>query len=483
MSPAAAPNGAARRTGRAQSKPGAGRSGRAAGSHWMFRNLLANQMLVTHRHRAWWTRAGRSVRQSGRAGTAGPASACHSGIVRRGALAAVGWLFGVVSAVGQAPPAPATFELSLRQGEVVLAEDLQGDPIQGWSADVSGRRRQFAAGEVLAVHGCAVAPVDLAVAWLAGGEELRGMIVGGDDQGEHCEVLSPSLGRVQLAVDRLAALARADDERLARFPLPAGVHEAVLRRAAVGFDVLAGSLHQFGERGVRFQPDGDKEPRWFRLQDIAGVRIADAVPRSKPATAWLRTRTGDVLGVTGPQFQAGLLRCELENGANVALRCADLASLSFSSPGAIWLADLEPQQVQESGVDGDVVYGWRRDRAATGGALVASGRTHGKGLGVHARSRLVFAVPAGVAAFWTRVAVDDSAAALPVRADCDVRVLVGDQVRWERKGLGVGRPPLDTGIVPVKVGDHVVLEADFGRGRDLGDRVDWLSPVFLKEKP
>jgi hypothetical protein len=31
----------------------------------------------------------------------------------------------------------------------------------------------------------------------------------------------------------------------------------------------------------------------------------------------------------------------------------------------------------------------------------------------------------------------------------------------------------------VSAGDEVVLEAEFGRARDLGDRVDWLMPVFV----
>jgi hypothetical protein len=106
-------------------------------------------------------------------------------------------------------------------------------------------------------------------------------------------------------------------------------------------------------------------------------------------------------------------------------------------------------------------------------------RAHGKGLGVHSRSRLSFTVPPGNARFWTRVGLDDSAAELRVEANADVRVLVNGKCVFEQVGLTAGRPPQDTGLLSVRPGDTVTLEADFGRGRELGDRVDWLSPVFL----
>jgi hypothetical protein len=34
-------------------------------------------------------------------------------------------------------------------------------------------------------------------------------------------------------------------------------------------------------------------------------------------------------------------------------------------------------------------------------------------------------------------------------------------------------------MLKVRSGQQLALEVDFGAGRDLGDRVDWLSPVFL----
>ena len=94
-------------------------------------------------------------------------------------------------------------------------------------------------------------------------------------------------------------------------------------------------------------------------------------------------------------------------------------------------------------------------------------------------SRLVFKVPVGRAVFAARVAFDDTALQLPVRGSVDVTVRVGDAVVFQQKDLRAGAPPAPIGPVPVRAGDQVSLEVDFGGGRDLGDRVDWLLPVFL----
>lgn len=388
---------------------------------------------------------------------------------------------GLAVAAGAALPAQTqTVELALRDGRVWLATALQGEPGRDLEAVVGGERRRIGAGELLAVHGVAVQTVELASAWLRGGEVLRGALVSGDATGDHLELLSPTLGRVVVAVDRLTAFGApaASHLRPADLPLPDGVGEAILQRAAIGYDLVAGTLHQFGEQGVRFQPDGDRAPRWFRLQDFLALRIADAVARPAAAQALLLTRTGDRLGVVVRAFTGAGVRCELENGATVEVRAGDLACVSFAGVGT-FLSDLQPKEVSESGFDGDAVHPWQRDTGALGGPLVAGERTHAKGLGVHSRSRLVFTVPAGTASFWTRVAVDDSAGSLAVRANVDVRVLVGGAVRFEHKGLEPGQGARDTGLMAVRPGETVTLEVDFGKGRDLGDRVDWLSPVFL----
>lgn len=383
--------------------------------------------------------------------------------------------------VGGADPLGAqapTFEVALRDGTVLAAASVRGDLTAGFDVrPLQGPAQHLAAGAVLAIHGAAVATPALRAAHLAGGDVVHGTLAGGDSGGNRLDLLSPVLGTVPIAVDRLVLLAAAGAPPLLSLPLPDGVEEALFVRAAVGFDVLAGTLHQFGATGVRFQADGG-EPRWFASSDFFALRLAQASPRAEPPAAWLLTRTADRLGVMAPRFGDEGLQCVSEGGQALKLRAADLGCVTFPA-GVVFASDLEPIEVRETGCDGDVVWPWQRDRNALGGPLLVGGRAHAKGLGVHSKSRLSFRVPAGCERFWTRVGLDDSTAELPLQPDVDVRIEVDGVVVFTQRGLQAAATPRDSGLLPVVPGGIVVLEVDFGRGRDLGDRVDWLSPVFL----
>jgi hypothetical protein len=390
----------------------------------------------------------------------------------------VGCVAAVLAAVDVRGQEPA-LAVTLRDGSVVAAASIAGDPGTGVELVSAGGRRRVSPADLLAVQVSGVQIPDLPAVHLAGGDIVRGALAGGDAAGEAVDVLSPVFGRVRLRVERLAAFVVAgQNEDAARLRLPEGVGEGVFQRAAFGHDLLAGVLHQFGDGGVRFQPDGEPAPRWIRLPDLVAVRIAEAEPHVQAPAAQLLTRAGDRVGVTVRRFEADGLRCELEDGSIATVRLADVACLLFGA-GVTSLSDLEPIEATESAFDGPVVHPWRRDRACDGGSLLVAGRAYAKGLGVHSRSRLVFTAPPGSERFWSRVGVDDGASALAPRADADVRVLVNERIRFEKKGLAPGQPPFDTGLLPVQPGDRIALEVDFGRGRDLADRVDWLLPVFL----
>lgn len=374
---------------------------------------------------------------------------------------------------GQQP----AFEVSLCDGRVWTASAIAGDLGEGFDVVVDGARRHVDAGELLLVQRAPAQVFELPSVCFPDGDVVRGRIVGGDAAGNRLELLSPVLGRIPIQIDRIAAIAAGGVRDPLRLRLPDGVGEAVFLRATVGYDVIAGSLHRCGEQGVLFAPDGAAAPRWYSTDAIVALRIGDPTARREPAQAWLATRVGDRLGIRLHKLTADSLQCQLDGGATAALRTADLACLSFAGVGT-FLSDLEPVEVAESGYEAEVLHPWRRDLSALGDPLVVGGRTHGKGLGVHSRSRLVFRAPTGTAYFWTRVGLDDSSPGLGVAGVADVRVLVDGVVKFEQRDLGAG-PARDCGMVPVQAGQQIALEVDFGRGRDVGDRVDWLSPVFL----
>jgi len=374
----------------------------------------------------------------------------------------------------------AGLQVAVVDGRVLDTMALSGDPAAGYELTVAGRRQRLRQAEVLAVHGVAMQAIDLAAVWLEGDEVVRGALVGGDEAGDTVTVLSPVLGSVQVSIDRVAAFVSNGHGVLTpgHLPLPEGVDEALFTSARIGYDLTAGSLHRFTAKGVRFAGEGADTPESYRLEQFVALRIGDPEPRLAPLPALLLTRTGDRVGVRVRSFSATGVSCELESGRVAEIRHADLACLTFLEAGT-FLSDLQPADVVESGFDGAVLHPYRRDHAVLGGALVAAERSYAKGFGVHSRSRLSFVVPVGIETFWTRVGLDDSATALPFRAAADVRVLRDGEVAFEHIGLEAGLPPQNSGLIKVKPGQTLILEVDYGRGRDLGDRVDWLTPVFL----
>lgn len=373
-------------------------------------------------------------------------------------------------------------ELDLRSGKQLIASSLTGSPKTGFKAKVTSGTEGFGTKSIsprdlLSVRVTSAYAPELLRVELVGGDVVHGAIAGGDEDGDLLELLSPVLGKIALPIDRLAAVVHhgvhAGDQIL-----PDDVDEGIFLRTGRGYDLVAGTLHRFGSRGISFQASAAAGPQWFSPRKFSSLRLRGGEARGALAPMTLLTRTADRLGVTMTSCSELGLDVVIDGGRTVRVRWADVASLSFEKD-VMHLSAMTPSQVVESGFEGEVVHAWRRDHSAVGGELLAQGRAYGRGLGVHSRSRLSFKVPVGATHFRTRVALDDSVAELPIKAHVEVRVLLGNTLLFESSDLQLGQRPLDAGLHAVKAGATITLEVDFGSGRDMGDRVNWLLPMFL----
>lgn len=425
--------------------------------------VFGDRVAARTRHSGRWSwRVVRWARHSGRAALAAACAALCTAPVAR----------------AQAPVGAGHLEIDLRDGETLRAQRLVGTPEDGYRATVGSKEVRVAAGDLVAVRGGTVRTVPLLRLQLVGGDLLHGAISGGDSIGDTLELQSPVFGRVELPIDRLAAIAQpgVDD---ADQRLPEGVDEAVFVSTGSGYDLIAGVLHRFGPQGVLFQPEAADEPQWYPARRFSSVRLRGGLDRDQEPSCLLVSRTRDRVGVDVVRFDVEGALLRLENGDEQALRWADVACLVFA-PDVVHLSSLVPAEVEESGCDGPVVYPYRVDRCCADDLeLQAHGFAYGRGIGAHSRSRLTFVVPEGATHFRSRVAIDDSVASLPLRPSAVVRVLRDGEVVFEEAQLRPGEAPKDVGLHAVEPGQKITLEADFGAGRDLGDRIDWLLPMFL----
>lgn len=403
---------------------------------------------------------------------------------------------GAALLVGSVPPGaadarpelgPPAFRVLLRDGSVAEGRFGSLDAAAGVLA-LDGRKLGFT--DVVSVSGPAPAESATGVALhLVGGDIVRGEVVGGDEAGETVVVRSAVLGEVPVFIDRverLVFLDRISTGQRADFAVPedADEGEGLFVPARRGFDVIVGAVHRFAADGILFEARGDDEPRLRGFGELAGFALRGG-EGPEEAPAWqLVTASGDRVGVDWVGADEEVLTFVLESGAEVQLRAAQVAALTPVGPQVRFLSDMVPAAVTESsssgGGDADALRPFCRDRSVVGGALRASGRGFGKGLGVHARSVLSYTVPDGVAALVGVVSLDDSVLALPVRGVVDVQVRIAGSVAFERKGLAAGASPVALGRLPAAPGQSIELVVDFGPGLDLGDRLDWLGVAFVR---
>lgn len=351
--------------------------------------------------------------------------------------------------------------------------------------------------EILALQGPSP-KVDAEVAvHLVGGDELKGRITGGDDEGETL-LLETSLGSVTIPLDRLRTVvfrARAKTRGPAEFRIAKDddFDEAVFLEAGRGLDVQGGEIDRLTERGIYFARLGDELARMYRFDSLVGLAIREGVAPEKLGGWSLISTAGDRLRVDVLEAGAEQLRVRTEFG-DKALAYSGVAALTRLVGTRIYLSDLQPLRVEEVGDDGDLdkapLYTFQRDRTVSGGVLlgerssadgflVADGRTYGKGLGVHSKCVLIYRVPPKMTKFHARVAIDDEVKALGIKGDADVAVRSGDKLLWRSAGLRRGHKPRSLGILKVEPGSTLTLEVEFGKGLFAGDRIDWLSAVFL----
>jgi hypothetical protein len=367
-------------------------------------------------------------------------------------------------------------------GEMLAVRSIEAGDGGVWQFVLAdGSRRREAAERVLSLHGGPSQDGAESLLRLVGGEVLRGKLVGGDASGDVLQFESVILGRQEVPVDRLELLVfpsgRARPEDL---ELPEGIEEALFLPARIGLDRLAGTLYRFGEGRLQFLVDGEEGPRWFGPEEAVGLRLGGGLSRQDEASdVELVTRQGDRLRARFVGLTDAGCRLGLEGGRQVALAWREVSALTFRRDGLALASRLPPVEVRESGFDGPTLMPWRRDGAVAGGPLSAIGRTFGSGFGVHSRSRLSFRAPPGTRGFWSRFAFDDTATRLLVRGSVDLRVEVDGEVVFERRGYRVGDGFGATGSLKVAAGQVVSLIVDFGTGRELADRIAWISPAFV----
>jgi hypothetical protein len=220
----------------------------------------------------------------------------------------------------------------------------------------------------------------------------------------------------------------------------------------------------------------DKQKVALPRQRLYGVVFAFVKkPLNRDGLCHVHLRDGSVLPgrvVELPKVP-GKLKFKLLDGGELSLNWDAVAQIAVSSSRLQWLSDLKPTEVAEQTIVA-LPQKWKPDRSASGTPLKLAGRTFDKGIGVHARSQLTFALDGKYEKFAAVIGLDDVAGR---KGDC-IFVVTGDGRELFRQRMK-GRDKPQPVRVDVRNVRRLVLLVEPGENLDIADHADWADAVLI----
>lgn len=240
-----------------------------------------------------------------------------------------------------------------------------------------------------------------------------------------------------------------------------------LRGRLESMDAAAGAFY-FGQRSRSFQTD-----------KTYGVVFAAGARRREQQDLFVTVTLVDGSSVSG-QLQAAnatSLRFAFSVGLTGDLSVADVANLDVHSTRVVFVSGLKPTSQR---VEGMLHRPWpvQTDRSVSGGTLSINGRRFERGLGVHSRTELTYAIDGAYEKLAATIGIDD---AVRPSGSAIFRVLGDAKVLFDSGEVVGSDPPRDI-VVDVRGVRELTLLVDYGAELDLADHGDWGGVRLLKPR-
>lgn len=312
---------------------------------------------------------------------------------------------------------------------------------------------------------------------LANGDEIRGMIVGGDD--ETIVIESPVFGAVRLPIEFIAMIeapnANKPGFRKSVRWLRQGVAGDSDRILLTNADVVRGFVASISADGITVETDTGFSTLDFNV--VVAIRMLPTpMDSSVGMTARLSLSTAGRVTVGALRIDdRGRVLAELVFGEKITLPLRTIGRIDFAGGRWVWLSTRTPAKAQQTPMM-NAPWPHRIDRNVRGGPLSVAGSESERGIGVHARSRLVYELDKQYSQFVTQFGIDDDSGPY---ADVVMRVLVDGEERVQREHIRAG-----TLYGPVRIdlrgANSLELVVDFGDNAGIQDRFDWIEPALIR---
>jgi hypothetical protein len=310
---------------------------------------------------------------------------------------------------------------------------------------------------------------------LRGGDRLVGEP--GPVVGEQLTWMSPSLGKVLIPFNRLICINRG---------LSLSVPDDLPKQDTVTLangDSVAGVFSNCADLKVKIQTDNGETA--LPLDSVKRIVFAATGSGPTDSARAFRVRLADatLITVTDAAFDGTKLKLTLrgKDAGVVELPITSVTGIEQMNGPLGWLSSMTPtENVQTPYLAGSVSWPARFDLSVDGAPLCFDGKIFEHGIGVHAYSRLVFAIDPQWKFFRTQYAIDSRRDQPRRFADVTVRIKLDDKVVREQQHLRAGElsPVVELELNGAKT---LTLECDFGSAGDTQAHLDWLEPAFLHE--
>ena len=202
-----------------------------------------------------------------------------------------------------------------------------------------------------------------------------------------------------------------------------------------------------------------------------------SVPESPPERQIVLTASGwlTVTGLTGATN--GALEGQTRFGEMIQFPPGSIRRIQFLGTHVISLTDIKPAQVEFTPW---LSRQWpvRFNRSLTDHPLALGEQVYARGIGMHSRTRITYALDGTYDRFSVTAGLADSAGSLGSVA---IAVEVDGEIieRRERVTREGGRVEFDG--ISVTHAKSLSLIADFGANGDIRDRVNWCAPILIRD--
>jgi hypothetical protein len=235
----------------------------------------------------------------------------------------------------------------------------------------------------------------------------------------------------------------------------------------------------------------DRRELAIELEKVAAVAFSTDLalaPRPRQTYGHLVLANGCRLALASARADGETLTGKTLFGAPVTVPVAEVCALDLRQGCAVYLSDLKPARYEFTPGATDLRWPFVADGAVAqavpaGLELRLAGGTYDKGLGLHAASRLTFALGGAYRRFEAVVGIDDQAGdgARQGQGSARIAVLIDGKPQDLGKGADLSARDRPLAVsVNVAGAEELTLVVEFGRRLDVQARVNWADARLIK---